>query len=95
MPGQKTKTYRNVSLSMYLSDLAEADRLAAALRHAGWPTANRSLVMREALHLLQDAIGAKSEEELFQFFLVRYRQRGTAAVGRSLPPPDILPDPEQ
>jgi hypothetical protein len=95
MPDRKTKSYRNVSLSLYLSDLAEADRVAAALRRAGWPTANRSLVMRERLHLLQEALAGKSDEDLFQFFLARYRMRSTTPVGRSVPPPDVLPDPEQ
>lgn len=97
MPGRKAKpkSYRNVSLSIYLSDLAEADRIAAALRRAGWPTANRSLVFREGLHRLQEDLAGKSEEEIFQFFLLRYRMRGSREVGRSTPPPDILPEPEQ
>jgi hypothetical protein len=64
---EKRRAYRNVSLSMYFGDLAEADRLAAALRRLGWPTANRSLVFRDALRQLQDALAGKSEEEVFQF----------------------------
>ena len=95
MPDRKAKSYRNVSLSMYLGDLAEADRVAAALRKLGWPTANRSLVFREALHRLQEDLAGKSDEEIFQYFVLRYRMRGSQTVGRSAAPPDILPDPDE
>jgi hypothetical protein len=80
---------------MYLSDLAEADRVTDGLRRAGWPTANRSLVMREALHCLQEDLAGKSDEEIFQFFLSRHRVRGSKGARTSLAAPDILPEPEE
>lgn len=97
MPDRKAKpkSYRNVSLSMYLSDLAEADRIAAALCRAGWPTANRSLVFREGLHQLQGDLAGKTDEEILQFFVLRNRMRGSRDVGRSTPPQDILPEPSE
>jgi hypothetical protein len=64
-----------------------------ALCHAGWPKANRSLVVREGLLRLQEDLPGKSEEEIFQFFLGRFRVRGSTGTPRSAPPPDVLPEP--
>ena len=80
---------------MCLSDLAEAARVVAALRRVGGPTANRSLVFREALRQLQDDLAGKSEEEIFQFFIMRHRMRASQSAGRSAAPQDILPDPDE
>lgn len=86
MPDPKAKSYKNVSLSMYLSDLAEADRLSRILRRSGWPAANRSLIFREALRHLEEHLADKSEEEVFDFFVSRGRKRGSH---------EILPEPKE
>lgn len=96
MPDRQSKSYKIVTLSMYLSDLAEADRVTEALRRAGWPKANRSLVVREALLGLHEDLATKSDEDIFQFFLSRHRKRG-ASRGTHQPasPPDALPEPDE
>ena len=43
------KGYRRVTVVLYISEAVEADRLVDILKAAGWPKANRSLLMREAL----------------------------------------------
>lgn len=95
MPDRQTKSYKIVTLSMYLSDVAEANRVTDALRRAGWPKANRSLVVREALLSLHDDLAGKSDEEIFQFFLARHRGRGVKSAGGAAPPPDVLPEPDE
>lgn len=93
MRGSEMKSYKIVTLSMYVRDVAEADRLTDVLRTAGWPKANRSLVMREGLLRLQDDLAGKSDEEIFQFFLSRYRVHHSRRARPSAPPPDDPPEP--
>jgi hypothetical protein len=66
-----------------------------ALRRAGGPKANRSLVVREALLALHDDIAGKSDEEIFQVFLARHRDRAIKSVSYTVPPPDVLPEPDE
>ena len=91
MPDRQ-KSYKVVALSMYVSDAAEADRLTEVLRRAGWPKANRSLVVREALLELQEELTGKSDEEIFQFFLARFKARASKRAGGSARSPDVLPE---
>lgn len=91
MPDRQ-KSYKVVAISMYVSDAAEADRLTEILRRAGWPKANRSLVLREALLELQEGLADKSDEQIFQFFLDRFKARASKSVGGSARLPDVLPE---
>ena len=56
-------------------DIAAADRIVDALRDEGWPHANRSLVIREALSALTDSLKDHSTEEIFRHFIVRRGRR--------------------
>ena len=91
MPDRQ-KSYKVVAISMYVSDAAEADRLTEILRRAGWPKANRSLVLREALLELQEDLAGKSDEQIFQFFLDRFKARASKPGGGSSRSPDVLPE---
>jgi hypothetical protein len=61
--------YRVIAASLGLEDIAEADRIAEALRDEGWPHANRSLVLREGLQCLCHDLLGKSSEEIFRYFI--------------------------
>ncbi len=63
------------AVSLYEQDLHEADRITDVLRRAGWPKANRSLVMREALARLERELAGKSPEEIFRYFVDQYARR--------------------
>jgi hypothetical protein len=72
---RSARRYRVVAVSLYEEQADAADRITAALQRSGWPKANRSLVIREALMLLADQLGGKSSEEIFQSFVDRYARR--------------------
>lgn len=67
--------YKTIAASLRPEDIAEADRIAEALRDEGWPHANRSLVIREALACLCDDLRGKSNEDLFRHFIDRRSRR--------------------
>jgi len=46
-----------------------ADRLTVVLKDLGWPQASRTLVLREGLGYLVDALWGKSPEEILNFFV--------------------------
>ena len=78
MPENK-KAYRIVAISLYSSEATEADRVTNILQEAGWPKANRSLVVREALARLFEDLADKDSEGVFNYFLERRAKR---AMGR-------------
>lgn len=51
-----SKSYRVVAISLYDDEAAAADHLTDILRRGGWPKANRSLIMREALIRLEEEL---------------------------------------
>ena len=73
--GATKSRYRVIATSLLPSDIAEADRITEALRQAGWPNANRSLVVREALARLSEDLDGKTTEELFRDFIDRRGRR--------------------
>jgi hypothetical protein len=75
MPTGKRGTYRLVTVNLNDHEAAEADRLTDVLKRAGWPKANRSLIMREALLLLEQDIAGKDDEGVFRYFVERYARR--------------------
>lgn len=42
---------------------------------AGWPKANRSLIVREALSLLEQDVTGKDDEGVFHYFVERVARR--------------------
>lgn len=81
MRSPERSRYRIVAVSVRPEDIAAADRIAEALRDEGWPHANRSLVMREALTALADGLRERSAEEIFRHFVER-RGRRIPAVAK-------------
>ena len=73
-----SRGYRILAISLYNDDAAAADRLTEILRRGGWPKANRSLIMREALIRLEEELAGKSAEEVFQYFSNRLAKRAAA-----------------
>ena len=69
------RRYRVIAVSLYDEEATAADRITEILRRGGWPKANRSLVIREALLRLEDELSAKSPEEVFRYFVDRYARR--------------------
>jgi hypothetical protein len=67
--------YRIVAVSLRPDDIVAADRIVDALRDEGWPHANRSLVMREALAALAESLRGRSSEEVFRHFIDRRGRR--------------------
>jgi hypothetical protein len=94
MTRKKRGAYRVVAVSLYEEDAGEADRLTDVLKRAGWPKANRSLVVREALRLLAEDVAGRDEEGVFRYFVERYARRlGGSRAPRSRPPrPAAAPD---
>jgi hypothetical protein len=75
---QPPKSYRVIAVSMYGDEVAAADRVTDILRRGGWPKANRSLVMREALIRLEEELAGMSAEQVFQYFAARQAKRAAA-----------------
>jgi hypothetical protein len=72
---RKPRPYRVVAASLYEDEAVMADRLADILRSGGWPKANRSLIIREALARLQEDLEGKTSEEIFRYFVDRQARR--------------------
>ena len=79
MPEKNTR-YRVIAISLYSNEAKEADRLTQILRSGGWPKANRSLVVREALSRMFDDLAGKDPEEVFRYFLDRQAKRANTAL---------------
>ena len=75
-----SKSYRVIAVSLYDEELTAADHLTASLRRGGWPKANRSLVMREALIRLEEELVGMSVEDVFHYFANRQAKRAAASV---------------
>ena len=59
---------------------ADADRIAAALKDAGWPQANRSFVVNEAICDIAETLRGKSHEEILKYFFERRARRAQRRV---------------
>jgi hypothetical protein len=75
MSPNTSRRYRVIAVSLYDAEATAANRITEILRRGGWPKANRSLVIREALLRLEDELAAKSPEEIFRYFVDRYARR--------------------
>jgi hypothetical protein len=74
----KGRGYRVIAISLYDDEAVAADRLTAILQRGGWPKANRSLVMREALIRLEEELVGMSAEDVFHYFANRLAKRAAA-----------------
>lgn len=74
------RRYRIIAASLRPEDVVAADRIVEALRDEGWPNANRSLVIREALSGLAEALKDRSPEEIFRHFIERRGRRIPATL---------------
>jgi hypothetical protein len=72
---RSARRYRVIAVSLYEQEADAADCITAALQRGGWPKANRSLVIRQALLRLADELGGKSSEEIFRYFVDCYARR--------------------
>jgi hypothetical protein len=61
--------YRIIAASLRPEDIAAADHLVEALRDEGWPHANRSLVIREAVMALADILKNQPPDQIFRYFI--------------------------
>lgn len=77
---------RVISTNLLLTDIVEADRIVDALKNEGWPNANRSLVIREALARLSEDLHGKTSEEIFRDFIDRRGRRLGRRARTSSPP---------
>ena len=69
------RRYRVVAVGLYEEEMGIADRLMEVLRVAGWPRPNRPLVIREALHQLNEQLLDKGSEDVFEYFVDRQARR--------------------
>jgi len=67
-----------IAISLYDDEASAADRLTVILQRGGWPKANRSLVMREALIRLEEELAGMSAEDIFHYFANRLAKRAAA-----------------
>ena len=67
--------YQVVAVSLYDDELEIADRLTRLLRTAGWPPANRSFVIREALLRLDDELRDGTAEDVLNYFVASHTRR--------------------
>lgn len=75
LPKSSTSPYRVLTISLYQAEAEAADRVTGILQCGGWPKANRSFVIREALIKLEEELAGKSPEEVFRYFTDRHARR--------------------
>lgn len=75
--------YRIISVSLRAENVTAADRIVDVLRDEGWPHANRSLVIREAIAALAEGLQGSSAEEIFRHFIERRGRRLSPAKPNS------------
>lgn len=73
--GQTKTGYRVVAFSLYTPEADWIDQVTRALQLAGNAKANRSLVVREAIHRLQNELKEKSPAEILTDFTTRQAKR--------------------
>jgi hypothetical protein len=83
-----------VAVSLYEPEVREADRLTDVLKRAGWPKANRSLIVREALLLLGQDLAGKDDEGVFRYFIERLARRVGPSRSGHTPPPSKRSEPD-
>ena len=82
------KRRAGVKVSLTDHELTQVDRIVSVLRTRGYPQANRSPVIREALVWLSEQLHGKSPKEMMRFFVERRLPRPRAYVA---PPRRLKP----
>jgi hypothetical protein len=80
MRSPERSRYRIIAASLRSNDIAAADRIVEALRDEGWPHANRSLVIREAVLALAEILENQSPEQIFRYFIEHRGRRLSTSV---------------
>lgn len=73
-PSNEKQGYRVVPASLYTPEANWIDEITETLKSAGNPKANRSMVIREAIHSLQELLQEKTPDEVLQYFIDRHRK---------------------
>src|SRR5689334_21337106 len=79
-PGRQKPGYRVVAVSLYTPEADWIDEVTKSLQLAGNPKANRSLVVREAIQRLREALQQKDPHEIFNDFSIHAAQRAQKAL---------------
>jgi hypothetical protein len=80
---RRRQGYNAVAVGLYDEEVGIADRLTEILRVAGWSRPNRSLVIREALHHLNQHLSDKRPDDVLQYFVERQARRLIERTGPS------------
>jgi hypothetical protein len=67
--------YRVVAVSLFDLEVEIAERLSNMLKAAGWPRANRSFIVREALLRLYEDVAGLPAAEVPKYFVERQARR--------------------
>jgi hypothetical protein len=78
------KAYRVRAVSLFQEELDIADRLTRILQIAGWPRANRSFIVREALRRLDEDLAGMTSDEIFRYFVERHASRAKGDASETL-----------
>ena len=76
LTGNEKQGYRVVPASLYTLEANWVDEITETLKSAGNPKANRSMVIREAIHSLQELLQTKTPDEVLQYFIDQNRKTG-------------------
>lgn len=67
--------YRVVAVSLYTPEIDWVNNITRTLITAGNIKANRSLVVQEAIHRLQEDLAGKNPDEVIKYFITRAAKR--------------------
>ena len=70
--------YRVVAISLYTPEIDWVNNITRMLIAAGSIKANRSLVVQEAIHRLQEDLAGKDPNEVIKYFIARAAKRTIA-----------------
>jgi len=74
----KKRGYRVVAISLYTPEIDWVNNITRTLIAAGSIKANRSLVVQEAIHRLQEDLTGKNPNEVIKYFIARAAKRTIA-----------------
>src|SRR6266850_4638315 len=74
------KSYRVVAISLYSDQAESVDRATQDLVEAGYPRANRSLVIQAAIERLRQDLDGRTREEVLRYFIERHSRRPLAVM---------------
>lgn len=77
------RRYRVLAISLYIDQAESVEQTRAALSRAGFPRANRSLVIQTAIQRLHEDLKGKSEGEVLKYFAEQQLLRLPLATAES------------